>query len=79
MNGYAHAVLARDGVSLLWIVDECHVDSDQRCSVCCQYLTSDYRHQASERERERQRQPERERERIIIVTNVGPSVQKECR
>lgn len=66
MNDYTHAVLARDGVSVLWIVDKCHVDSDQRCSVCCQYLTSDYRHQA--RERERQREPEREREKIKIVT-----------
>lgn len=53
-NGYAHAVLARDGVSVLGVVDEGHVDSDQGRPVCGQHLTANYRHQAAERQRERE-------------------------
>lgn len=54
-NGYAHAVLARDGASVLRVVDEGHVDSDQWRPVRGQHLTANYGHQAAERQRERRR------------------------
>lgn len=41
---------------MFWIVDKCHIDSNQRCSIGCQYLTSDYRHQARETKRQTERQ-----------------------
>lgn len=52
MNKYTHAILACYSVSMLRIVNKCHVDSNQRCSISCQNLTSNYRHQAKKRERE---------------------------
>lgn len=63
MKSYTHAILAGDGVSMLRIVDKCHVDSNQRCPVCCQYLTSNYRHQARDRDRETETERETQIER----------------
>lgn len=45
---YIHAILARYGVSVVGVVDKCHVDSNQRCSIRGEHLASDYRHQAGE-------------------------------
>lgn len=56
ISNYTHAVLACYGVSVLWIVDKCHIDSNQRCSIGCQHLTSDYRHQARQTETDTDRQ-----------------------
>lgn len=42
-----HAVLPRDGVAVLRIVQEGHVDADERRSVSGEDLTPDYRHQAA--------------------------------
>lgn len=42
-----HAVLPRDGVAVLRVMQEGHVDSDERRSVSGEDLTSDYRHQAA--------------------------------
>lgn len=38
---FLHAVLARDGVAVLWVVPEGHIDSDQGCPVSRQHLTPD--------------------------------------
>lgn len=54
MNKYIHAILACYSVSMLRIVNKCHVDSNQRCSISCQDLTSNYRHQAKKREESRE-------------------------
>lgn len=37
-----HAVLPRDGVAVLRVVQEGHVDSDERRSISGQDLTPDY-------------------------------------
>lgn len=42
-----HAVLPRDGVAVLRVVQEGHVDSDEWRSVSGEDLTPDYRHQAA--------------------------------
>lgn len=42
-----HAVLPRDGVAVLRVVQEGHVDSDERRSISGEDLTPDYRHQAA--------------------------------
>lgn len=42
-----HAVLSCDGVAVLWVVEERHVDSNERCPIPCEDLTSDYWHHAA--------------------------------
>lgn len=42
-----HAVLPRNGVAVLWVVEERHVDSNEWCPVPREDLTSDYWHQAA--------------------------------
>lgn len=42
-----HAILPRDGVSVVWVVYKGHVDSNQRCTICSEHLPSDNGHQAA--------------------------------
>lgn len=46
-KSHLHAILPCDGVAVLWVVEERHVDSNERCPVPREDLTSDYWHQAA--------------------------------
>lgn len=53
INRYIHAILACQSVSMFRIVDKRDVDSNQRCSISCQHLTANDRHQAADTQAER--------------------------
>lgn len=64
-----HSVLPRDGVAVLRVMQEGHVDSDERRSVSGEDLTSDYRHQAGT-ERANTRKKALSKEETLIAVNT---------
>ena len=80
INKYIHAILACHSVSMFSIVDKRDVDSNQRCSISCQHLTANYRHQAADTEGERvtllELHPASKQYHVLYLTaiHVGDSV-----
>lgn len=65
-----HSVLPRDGVAVLWVMQEGHVDSDERRSVSGEDLTSDYRHQAATERANTRGKKALSKEETLIAVNT---------
>lgn len=70
-----HAVLARDGVTVLWVVPEGHIDSNQGCPVSRQHLTPDDWRQAAPVNKHKEGQVKKQNassQQPVISTNICP-------